>query len=330
MEDLITKFIDKNLTKSEAVVLKKWLDEDEEHVRFFKNYVNHHDLSRVEVDLSKYKVWKKLNINQEPSLKIIDPVRRKRNYMAIAYKIAAILILALGIGFTIHSLVDSQPQQSAISAPKIITKQALRGQKLTLKLPDGTLVKLNAGSSVTYSGDFQGSSRDVSLKGEAFFDVVRDESRPFNIDFDGLEVEVLGTSFNINTNRSSEAIVSVLSGKVAVTDLSSGSQTVLEKNQRVRVNKENRSMNEELIGQDDMDFDWTDNYLSFDNLGMNVALKTVTNWFDVDIKIESGVTSDSFFRAKFKNPTLEEVMESLAFAYGFQYKIENKKVEIMK
>ena len=329
MEDLITKFIDKNLTKSEAVDLKKWLDEDEEHVRFFKNYVNHHDLSRVEVDLSKYKVWKKLNINQEPSLKIIDPVRRKRNYMAIAYKIAAILILAVGIGLTVNSLVDSQPQQSAISTPEIITKQALRGQKLTLKLPDGTLVKLNAGSSVTYSEDFQGS-RDVSLKGEAFFDVVRDESRPFNIDFDGLEVEVLGTSFNINTNRSSEAIVSVLSGKVAVTDLSSGSKTVLEKNQRVRVNKENRSMNEEMIGQDDMDFDWTDNYLSFDNLGMNVALKTVTNWFDVDIKIESGVTSDSFFRAKFKNPTLEEVMESLAFAYGFQYKIENKKVEIMK
>ncbi len=330
MEDLITKFIENRLNKREAVQLKKWLAEDEEHVRFFKNYVNHCDLTDVEVGLSKYKVWRKLNVNQKPSLEVIDSVKPNRVYLAALYKVAAILIIALGIGFTLNSIVTTDVQQTTVGKSELITKQAARGQKLTLKLPDGTLVKLNAGASVSYQENFQGNRRNISLKGEAFFDVKRDEARPFHIDCDGLEVVVLGTSFNINSNRGSEAVVSVLTGKVAVTDLSSGSKTVLEKNQRVSVDRKLSTMNKEMISSEDMDFDWKDNYLSFDNLGMQVALKNVSNWFDIDFQIESGVTSDSFFRAKFKNPTLEEVMESLAFAYGFQYKIENKKVEIMK
>ena len=330
MEDLITKFIEKGLSKAEALELKKWLDEDEEHVRFFKNYVNYWDLSNVEVDLSRYKVWKKLSTNAEASLEIIDTPENQRNYRSFFYKVAAILIIALGIGFSVDSLVSTSPGNDPFAESGRITKYTSRGQKLTLKLPDGTLVKLNAGSSVSYPVTFQENSRSVRLSGEAFFNVVRDEDRPFHIECDGIEVAVLGTSFNINNYEDADAVVSVLTGTVAVTDPSSGFKTLLERNQRVRVDKERQSMNKEVITSEDMDFDWTDNYLAFDNLGMQMALEVVSNWYDVDFRVEQGVNSNGHFRAKFKNPTLEDVMRSLAFAYGFEYKIENNKINIMK
>ncbi len=86
------------------------------------------------------------------------------------------------------------------SLPEIalIEKVSLPGQKITTILPDGTHVKLNADSKIIVPSRFSGDRREVTLIGEAFFDVARDESKPFLINTENMKVEVLGTSFNVS------------------------------------------------------------------------------------------------------------------------------------
>ena len=90
------------------------------------------------------------------------------------------------------------------------------GQKSTLVLADGTQIRLNAESSLSYPEKFEGNTREVVLEGEAFFDVARDESRPFIIKSGDLVTTVLGTTFNVKAFPNEQMAVTVVSGKVAV------------------------------------------------------------------------------------------------------------------
>ena len=224
MEELIFKYIRNKLTKTEKVQLQEWLDEDPENARLFKNFVGHWKLSDFDVDLLKHKVWQKMPHQHGTA---------ESQSVAINWswlKVAAIFMAVLGISFYLlkNQFISSDELAGAVE-PELIEKVAERGQKLTVKLPDGSMVKLNANSRISYLSNFGNDSRDLQLTGEAFFEVQRDESRPFKIFLGDLEVEVLGTSFNVNAYPDQHAAsVAVRTGKVAVSNSAKTMGTVLE------------------------------------------------------------------------------------------------------
>lgn len=150
--------------------------------------------------------------------------RRKAFFMRIArstVRYAAVLLLAAGAtwGITTHF-------GYAISADAPCTVSAPWGQRAEVTLGDGTRVWLNAGSTLCYAAGFGARQREVSISGEAFFDVARDERRPFVVSTGGVKIKVLGTKFNVSAYGPVAATVSLVAGSVEVTADDSGGGSV--------------------------------------------------------------------------------------------------------
>ena len=324
MEELIYKYVRNKLTKAEKLRLQEWINEDPENARLFKNFVGHWKLSDFDVDLLKHKVWQKMpHQNGSPS-------HERAIFSWTWLKVAAILVAVLGISFyLLKDQIIPGDQVAIVDKPMIIEKVAERGQKLTVKLPDGSMVKLNSDSRISYLSNFGDQSRDIQLTGEAFFEVERDETRPFKIFSGNLEVEVLGTSFNVNAYPDQQAAsVTVRTGKVSVSNSAKTLGTVLVKQEKLIFSNANGSFSKEAINDAQLAYGWIENYLSFNDLNLEEAMALIGKWFDMEYVIMNKRNTNKQITAKFNNPSLKNVMENLSYSYEFKYEINENGIVI--
>ncbi len=122
-------------------------------------------------------------------------------------KVAAVMLLALGLSY--YFLGNESGRLAASKQVEFVAESSIE----KIELPDGSIIHLNQGSKVSFDPEFAGKDRIVSLVGEAFFDVARDEKRPFIIDTESTRTEVLGTSFVIKEDGN-KTMLTVVSGKV--------------------------------------------------------------------------------------------------------------------
>lgn len=324
MEELIYKYIQNTLTKAEKIQLQEWLEEDPENARLFKNFVGHWKLSDFDVDLLKHKVWQKMPHQNGIS------VRERTTFNWVWLKVAAVFVVILSISiFLLKDQITATTQITVVEKPELIEKVAERGQKLTVRLPDGSKVKLNADSRISYSSNFGVETRVLKLTGEAFFEVQRDETRPFKIFSGDLEVEVLGTSFNVNAYPDQQAArVAVRSGKVSVSNSEKTMGTVLVEQEKLIFSNATGSFSKKRISDTQMDYGWIDNYLSFNDLNLEEAMALISKWFDVEYVIINNQNTNKLITAKFNNPSLKNVMENLSYSYEFNYEINENGIVI--
>ena len=245
---------------------------------------------------------------------------------------AAFLVLVSFFAVMIFMGVNNR-RSTATDITSLVKKRNPPGQKTTFKLSDGTIVKLNAGSKLTYSKVFTGKERRVMLEGEAFFDVKRDEYRPFVVETKYLTTIVLGTSFNIKSYPDDdESSVAVASGKVKVMksrDINTpGSQYyLLNKNQMVTYNLTEKSITKKEAINPDV-FAWKDNIILFEAADFPSVIKTLKRWYGVEFIIRDKKVFAGRFNAKYEDEPLDLVLEGLKGEYGFDYEIDGKKVFI--
>lgn len=291
---------------------------------------NNHD---VAVDSEKVfnKILSKINqsevVDRSPleirSIEKISSGSKTRFWTAIA----ASVTLLIAVTFTLIFNNPSATELAAIDPDVSVTKSTDIGQKLMVRLPDGSHVKLNAGSSISY-GTMHAGIREVELTGEAFFDVQRDESRPFIVKVNNLQVRVLGTSFNVDGRSvDNSGVVAVKSGKVEVTDITSDQHVLLEKNEFVEVHKGKEVLVKQIKNQELL-FGWTENKLVFENSNIEDALNRISDWFGYQIQSEINLKALDNLTGVYENPTLKEVLESLSYSYKFKYEIKNKVIYI--
>ena len=199
LEELIAKFFSNEISESEKSTLMKLLQE-EENQKLFTEYEQVWTAStKVADNKKKYSTdsaWEKQKSRMAQ--------REKTNYWPL-FRAASVVVLILAVG----SIFISQR-----NATKLIVHSTAE-QKEKIELADGTIVWLNERSSFSYSNKYGKKNRLVSLEGEAYFEVEKNEEMPFEITLPSeLTVTVLGTSFNINTHIPEVTKVAVLSGKV--------------------------------------------------------------------------------------------------------------------
>ena len=192
---------------------------------------------------------------------------------------------------------------------KWVTKQTGKGEKRSLTLTDGSVIVLNANSSVKYAKDFT-SSRQVQLSGEAYFEVQRDTAHPFTITTGMIQTQVLGTTFNINAYQLEEVIVSVNSGKVAVENIQTQERVLLEKDQQVLF-KDTAAPIASVTNSDDQRA-WTRNIIALNNTSLAKTAGILENWYDVEIDFEDTDIEELKITGKFKEEPLETVLQSIA------------------
>ncbi len=255
---------------------------------------------------------------------------QKKNSQGFRWTIRHTLRLAASIAvFCIIYIVVRQAQVD--DPPPMEYRQASvttqMGQKRTVSLPDGTTVMLNSGSTLTYTVPFEKDIRSVSLTGEAFFDVVHNEKKPFIVLTTGLQTKVLGTSFNIRGYADDPFVsVAVLSGSVRLSSEGSNSHT-LEPNE-MGIYHGTLDHIERTSFDPDKTINWTRGILSFENESLETIFKELERWYGVNIEIKEGVRLEGKYSGRYSNDPLELVLKGLSYTSHFTYQINGKQIMI--
>lgn len=325
MEDLISKYLHNNLTPEEEKSLQGWLEHDRANRKVFENIVGHWQISNRDIEQAKGRVLSKVLSGAQEN----HSTKQEKHWMSHSIRIAASILIVIGLGLT-WALTSDVFKNDQIEQVAFIEKEASYGEKLTVELPDGTVVKLNGGSKLLYRKVFAPDIREVRLEGEAFFDVARNEEAPFRISTKAIAVQVLGTSFNVKAYLEEEEIeVAVKTGKVEVTDTSTKHKVILNPLEKANYTAIDKALNKGFIESGESSiFGWTEHQLAFDDENLNQVLTKLSRWYAVEFNTSLNKDHQKKFTGKFKNPSLVRVMESLSFAYEFKYEINENSVTI--
>jgi len=206
-------------------------------------------------------------------------------------------------------------------------------KEFSLTLSDGTRVQLNSGSSITYPAQFfKGERRNVMLKGEAYFEVAHDTQRPFVVHTDNMDLQVLGTKFNLKAYPDEDMTYTALvEGSVQVYDprkeRPEQNAQVLRPGQLAAWS--NHSKQAEIHSVDLEAYTaWMDGRLVFVSMPFNHIVKVLERTYNVQIVNKAIAYEDQKFTASFKRQSLEEVLEVFREGYGLQYSRKNNIITI--
>ena len=200
-----------------------------------------------------------------------------------------------------------------------------RGGEYALLLSDGTKVHLNAMTSLRFPVTFDNGPRKVELEGEAYFDVVKDETRPFIVQTHLGEVTVLGTAFNINAYTDASVYTTLVHGKVQFSSssigtiiLSPGEQAVVSAN-----GSEKRMVDlDEYVG-------WVDGRYVFNNRPLGEIMQTFERWYDIQVYYETPHLRDITYSGNLKRyGTINSFLDALELTGDLTYKISGRNILI--
>ena len=314
---------------------------------------------RRDAESFRNKLYEHLGKDKHDTLETTTPTMLPQNHtrgqrwFLYAGSIAASLLLMLMLFY----FRDDKPQQplneAPLSAQLIYT--SLHGERKSFQLPDGSTVLMNGGSSIEVSKDFNIADREISLKGEAYFNVTHNAQKPFIIHTNNINVKVLGTEFDVKAypeDKTTEAIL--IRGSVEVTLHDKPEAKIILKpqhklivqNKSASIEKTSDStvvipkiipekikmLNVTLNASDStvMETSWKDNRLNFsDETLAEVALK-LERWYGVKVNVEGDIAWKYKFTGIFENETIDETLKALQLSLFFHYHIENGKILITK
>ena len=200
------------------------------------------------------------------------------------------------------------------------------GGQYQLELPDGSLVWLNATSSIHFPTSFMGKERRVEVTGEAYFEVAKNRDMPFIVTVNGSEVQVLGTHFNVNAYSDEDNVkTTLLEGSVKfvsgtnINMLRPGQQSQLASNGLIKV-VSNVDVDEVVA--------WKNGMFDFDNAGIETVMRQLSRWYDVEIEYK-GKTDDQFIAEMRRNIKLSDALKALELTGKVKFEIQGKKIIVL-
>ncbi len=213
----------------------------------------------------------------------------------------------------------STVQYATLSTPR-------KGQYKTV-LPDGTVVWLNAESSLKYPTQFTTKERNVELHGEGYFDVAHDASKPFTVVSKGQHVKVLGTKFNINSYENEPAILTTLiSGSVELTNTLNDTSVKLKPGQQGKLNTLSAIFSVENVDTE-VYTAWTSNDFQFNGTPLKEVLKQLERWYDIDVDY-SKVPNIKVHGTISREKKLSTVLYTLEQITDLQFKLTGRGIQI--
>jgi ferric-dicitrate binding protein FerR (iron transport regulator) len=299
------------------VVLDAEKEKELKHLlsRQYYELLTEDDLNNKDLDHILYK------LNFEINTKIAEKKAGKlARFKSWSLRIAGMIILPLALFWGVKGYLnysDARETWVEIKAPAWTRAQ--------FSLPDGTTGWLNSNSSVRYNGTFN-SDRQVTLTGEAFFDVFKDEKRPFRVSTDEIVVRALGTRFNVASYENEKDVEVVLEeGKVIFNDREMNKPYVLYPNDMVIYNKALKKISTEVV-QPQKYLSWTEGKLVFRNDPVDVIARRLERWYNIEVEVQGCLVDDLRLRATFIDENLEEVLYFLKRSLPVDIKIETREL----
>lgn len=253
---------------------------------------------------------------------IDEDVRQHRPAARIRmWRIAASVAILIAAGIGLYLTRGGTPEI------RYITETTRRGEQRTVDLPDGSVVRLNAESAITFPEQFAAlDTRNVQLDGEAFFDVARDETKPFVIRSGDLVTTVLGTSFNIRAYPEDQMIaVTVATGKVKIESVGHAQQgnanQVLVPGEQGLFDKMTAAITRTNVNLEKY-LAWKDGTILLEGASLEEATAILGRWYNAEFIIKNPGLKSCAIDGKFRNDKLENILENLRFLMGIEYRIE--------
>ena len=320
-KDLLKKFQSGNLSLSDFKELVSTVndssDQELEDVLFeeWNKFDTYPSLSQEKIDSLYCHLHKKMKIS--PFYKIT------RHWG----QIAASILLLFASGLTILYYIQHQELQT-LAEQDVIVRSGDSGTS-QVSLPDGTLVRLNANSSLTYQQNFGQNNRKVKLSGEGYFEVKKNTEKKFIVNTGYIDVTVLGTKFNLYAYEDKDIIeMALVEGHVNVSTSQPPYQTICVKpNEKVTYNKYDNKLNIEKTTTK-IETAWLNKELVFREEKLENVFQCLSRKFRVKFSIDSSVSVDDVYTGAFDDEKIEDILEVLKIHYGFNYTVKDRKINI--
>jgi ferric-dicitrate binding protein FerR (iron transport regulator) len=199
-----------------------------------------------------------------------------------------------------------------------------RGGQYEIVLPDDTKVWLNAGSSLKFPTMFTGKERQVELRGEGYFEVAKDEKMPFKVKVNNMEVEVLGTKFNVMAYDDEKTInTTLLEGSVSVS--AKNNDVLLKQGQQAALNRVSGQMMVVKATADAVA--WKDGLFRFNDTDLKTIMRQIARWYDVEVSYQGDIPGRTFTGTMPRTVSLSHVLEVLTLS-NVHFKVIGRKIVV--
>lgn len=254
----------------------------------------------------------------------ISPIIKVKKYWL---QIAASILLIMACGLTALYYMQNKDMKE-LAEQNIVINSGEYGNSL-VTLPDGSLVHLNAKSSLTYRQDFGHKDRKVSLSGEGYFEVKKNTEKHFIVATDVMDITVTGTKFNVYAYENKDFVeMALVEGSVNVTTKGSTHNTLSVKpNQKVTYNKLTGQLSLEETSNK-VETAWLTKELSFRHEKMKDVFRCLERKFGVVFEISNQNILQDAYTGTFNDENIESILRILKMHYGFEYSINEEIITI--
>ncbi|CAN5395028.1 FecR domain-containing protein [soil metagenome] len=339
-EELIIKFINGECSEEELLIVKKWINDPRYKEQFDQimrsrwEIFSEIDFPETDMGQSVDNILNKIHKEIKPGRnKYFNPLGiskdLKYNFCYYSKFVACLLIFPITyiLLFSYYNLYEKEHCKVQVVEIPLINKSTQIGEKRKIKLPDGSYVILNSGSSIDYPEIFADSIRMVNLSGEAFFEVVSDHKKPFRVKTDAALTTALGTAFNIRV-RDELAEITLTEGKVRV-ELAGNDKVFLKPGEMAIANASNQELAVQEVDIKEM-IDWKNGVITFKNQQVKEVFLKLENWYGVKINVDKGFKTTEKISGEFNNESLNNILSGLSFLFDFNFKLTGKEVSISK
>jgi len=306
--ELLIKYIEGNATDSEKVSVTNWLDSDPENMKEYLALRKLHDIT----------IWQTSPVAKpEHETTSKDSRRSRKIAFSEVMKYAAILVVAIIVSRYAF------PELKSVEKVAMQSLYVPAGQRAEIKLEDGTKVWLNANTTLTFPNQFSGKTREVSINGEGYFEVVSNKLKPFIVKTDKYNIKVWGTKFNIMAYSGHENFETALfEGSVEVLNPGGSKGILIQPDQRIFQEKEQLTiapitdLNHQL---------WKEGILSFQDESFTELVNKLQLYFDMKIEVKNDKILNYQCTGKFRTKDgVEHILKVLQLRNKFNYTIDEK------
>jgi len=279
-KDTLYRFFERKASDEENQAIKEWLKDSPAHQE---------ELYR------ERQFFGAMIMNSEPQTKknIVDKLPVHRRLIRECIKVAALVLVAIGTTLFFVHINEATEKQPLLS----VTVPA--GQRANVLLPDGTNVWLNARTQIKYPGVFSNGKREIQLDGEAFFEVNKDEDKPFIVHTSTCEIEVLGTKFNVDAYSDSEDFhTALMEGSVRIVDKADRSYPLILQPNDLATFKDGVFITEKITDYEY--YRWREGLVCFRELGFIQLMHRFEKCYGIRIQINNPRLAEYAFTGKFR------------------------------
>jgi len=338
---LLTRYLSNDYPRNEQVEFDEKLKTDKAFEKFFREmkYISSVKQKPLKIKtISEKRNELKTALAKSSSETKVE--RKKRTYRKNrfwgeispyqrVFRYAAVFIAAAGLSiYFASSYISSNSKHTESEFRHIIVNH---GERITINLTDGTFVTIDAGSELKYPAEF-GNTRDVYLKGEAYFRVAHNRNIPFRVFAKKARIKVIGTEFNVRAwKENSDVTVTVKDGKVALgssqernineVTLASGEQSVLS--------KQGKLLKPAKVNADEYT-KWMQNEIHFQDASLNEILAQLERWYDFRFEVVDSIMQIDHLDVHLKRTNVDNVIELLSIITKTKVYRDGKKIRFLK